>query len=117
MNIANPPSRHTVEAAGIHTPLVPKLRLGTPLGAKLHFARRGCLWAARTDSPPGDPPPTAKCNFAPQAHSQAELGNEGNSLCARLPVLQSHIAVFQSREDRESGVTHKTGGDEVNAAG
>ena len=74
--------------------LVPKLRLGTPLWAKLCFAWRGCLrarsrWACgqRADTPAWE------TEFPSQVRSQTEFGNEALLLRPQLNPVRDHIAV------------------------
>ena len=54
-------------------PLVPKLRLGTPLRAKLCFVRVGCLRAGAPPAPPRRHPRRGKCNFPPHCVTKRSL--------------------------------------------
>src|SRR5437773_2350857 len=54
--------------------LVPKLHLGTPFGARVHLARRGCPRAGRgTGTHPQTPPP-ARRTLAPRCVPKWNLG-------------------------------------------
>ena len=56
------------------TPLVPKLHLGTQLGGKFYFPRRGCLRVGPEDSTRLWMATIAKYNFASQYVPKYNLG-------------------------------------------
>ena len=64
-------------SSGVILALVPKLRLGMPVRAKLCFAGRGCSAGGRTPAPPPPTPPPGKQSFPPKGVPKRSLRARG----------------------------------------
>ena len=79
--------------------LVPKLRLGMPVRAKLCFAWRGCSAGGRAPAPPPPTPPPGKQSFPPKGVPKQELGNESLKLMAFTEKYRKFSVRQQSKNN------------------
>ena len=89
-------------------PLVPKLRLGMPLRAKLCFARMGVSAGGRA---PGSAPqthPPWEMQFPSSLHYQTEFGNEGGKTGTAQEIGESIARYEMLSSNSELGDATRT---------